>query len=76
MLRSDRNILVAGGITKVANSQTPRGYVNMDSAWLVLYKADGVLVGTVFSLPVYRDAALANGKFEYYDEAANLLASN
>ena len=76
MLRTDRNILMAAGFGKVANSQTPRGKVYMDSAWLVLYKADGVLVGSALGLPVYRKAALANGKYQYYDEAANLLASN
>ena len=76
MLRTDRNILMAAGLGKVANSQTPRGKVYMDSADLVLYEADGVLVGTVLSLPVYRKAALGNGKYQYYDEAGSLLASN
>ena len=54
----------------------PRGKVYIDSADLVLYKAEGQLVGTAFSLPVYRKAALANGKYQYYDEAGLLLASN
>lgn len=76
MLTSDRNILIAAGVGKVANSQTPRGKIYMDSADLGAYEADGVLVGTVLSLPIYRNAALADGKFEYYDEAGNLVDSN
>lgn len=76
MLRTDRNILMAAGLGKVANSQTPRGKIYMDSADLVLYEADGVLVETALSIPVYRKASLNNGKYQYYDEAGNLLASN
>lgn len=54
----------------------PRGKVYMDSVDLDLYKAEGQLVGTAFGLPVYRKAALANGKYQYYDEAGTLLVSN
>ena len=48
----------------------------MDSADLVLNKADGQLVATAFNLPVYRKASLDNGIYEYYDDAGNLISTN
>lgn len=53
-----------------------RGYVTIDSADLVLNKATGLLVGTTLGIPMYRDTALANGKFVYKDTAGNTLATN
>ena len=81
MLRSDRNIimlqcLIPAGLFKPTNSQTPRGNIQMDSAHLGTYKADGQLVGTALGIPIYRKAALADGKYQYYDEAGNVIASN
>lgn len=74
MLRADLNIPmdshrgVTGGFL--------RGKAYMDSADLILNKADGQLVATAFSLPVYRKASLANGIYEYYDDAGNLISTN
>ena len=79
MLRTDLNIVMSAlkhedwpGLI----GQKARGKIHMDSADLVLYKADGQLVGTALSIPVHRKASLANGKYEYYDEAGNVVSSN
>ena len=76
MLRSDRNILMDAGLGKVSASQHLRGKIYLDSADLLAHKADGQLVGTAFSIPVYRKDALGAGKYQYYDEAGNVIASN
>ena len=79
MLRTDRNIIEAymrGTSGRVTLAQMPLGKFSMDSADLVLNKADGVLVGTFLSLPIYRLASLANDKFVYYDSAGNSLVTN
>lgn len=76
MLRTDRNILEAAGLGKVSNSQTPRGRIDMDSADLVLYKADGQLAGSFLGIPIYRKASLANGIYEYDDDAGTELKTN
>ena len=57
----------------------PRGKITFDSAnfqiagYLV---ADKLLLGSAFGIPIFRDAVLANGIYEYYDGAGNLLATN
>ena len=57
----------------------PRGKITFDSAdyqiagYLV---ADGLLLGSAFGIPIFRDAALADGIYEYYDAAGNLLKTN
>ena len=77
MLRTDLNIIMdAARPTLGVSVAHLRGKAYLDSADLVLYKADGQLVGTAFSIPVYRKASLANGIYQYYDEAGNLLATN
>lgn len=80
MLRSDINIVhdyirdASTGRPTIAEMK--RGYIQMDSADLVLYHSDGDLVGSVLGIPVYREADLANGKFAYYDAAGNSLLTN
>jgi len=80
MLRADHNIVNDGRrATEWAGNYTVkklRGRITIDSADLVLNKADGALVGTSLGVPMYRDTALANGKFVYKDSAGNTLASN
>jgi hypothetical protein len=84
MLRSTLNIFMddarlllgSPGIAAASRIKHLRGKVYMDSAYLALHFADGDLVGTAFSLPVYRKASLDNGTYQYYDEAGNLLLTN
>lgn len=79
MLRTDRNIIEAymrGTSGKSTLAHMFRGKFSMDSADLVTNKADGELVGTFLSLPIYRKAALANGIFDYYNDAGNALLTN
>ncbi len=76
MLRSDEEIIRQGLLTaKATLGELKRGRVTFDSAD-VASKADGVLLGTVLGLPVYRDAALGAGKYVYTSEAGVVLASN
>ncbi len=80
MLRSDHNIpndarrVSEWGGSWLASKL--RGTLTIDSADLVLNKATGILVGTSLGIPMYRDSALANGKFVYKDSAGNTLATN
>ena len=53
-----------------------RGKIYMDSVHLAAYKADGQLVGTAYSIPVYREADLENGKWQYVDSAGVEIATN
>jgi len=84
MLRSDLNIFIqdaisllgSPGVAAASRVRRLRGEVTMDSADLALHKADGVLVGTAFGLPVFRDDALAAGKYVYFDAAGNTLLTN
>jgi predicted GNAT superfamily acetyltransferase len=73
MLRDDLNIVTAA---VRALATRPRGKTYMDSVDLAAYKADGQLTGAVFGIPLYRKASLADGKYQYYNEAGTLLASN
>ena len=79
MLNSDIDVLWEywkSSSGRATLSQASRGYIKMDSAHLAAHKADGVLVGSFLGIPIYRDAALANGKFNYYDADGNLLLTN
>jgi len=60
---------------KVSLGELKRGELYLDAANLSGF-ADGQLIGNICSLPVYRKASLADGKYEYYDDNGNLLASN
>ena len=79
MLNTDIDILWAYWTSSSGKATLPeakRGYIQMDSAHLVSYKADGALVGTFLGIPIYRLASLDNGKFAYYDAAGNSLLTN
>jgi hypothetical protein len=77
MLRTDRDIIVQALKTaKGTLGQLKRGYITFDSADAVSYKADGQLLDVVMGLKVNRLASLSNGKYAYYDEAGNSLATN
>ena len=79
MLNTDIDILWAYWIStsgKVTLTEAKRGKITMDSADLVLYKADGQLAGSFLGIPIFRDAALGNGKFVYTSEAGDSLLTN
>lgn len=79
MLNTDIDILWAYWVSTSGRSTLPeakRGRITMDSVDLAAYKADGQLSGTFLGIPIYRDAALANGKFVYTDYAGNSLLTN
>lgn len=77
MLRDDRDIIVQALKTaKLSLGELKRGYIQMDSAEAASEKADGELLAVIMGLKVNRLASLANGKYAYYDEAGNSLASN
>lgn len=65
------------GTAKPALHELKRGVLYIDAANISGF-ADGQLIGTILGIPLKRKAALADGKYQYYDDAAtpNLLASN
>jgi hypothetical protein len=62
---------------KVSLGGLKRGEIYLDAANVGGF-ANLQLLGNICSLPVYRKESLADGKYQYYDDAAtpNLLASN
>jgi hypothetical protein len=54
----------------------PRGKILMESNDLIANKLDGQLIGTAFSIPVYRgatDIGADNGVCGYFDQDDNLI---
>ena len=87
MLRTDLNIIEAAlrpylgspGLKTADRIQHLRGKVTFDSKALRLpapARIDGSLIGSVFGVPIFRDDALADGIYEYYDAAGTLLSTN
>ena len=88
IIRRDLNIIMddllpllgSPGITAASRIKHSRGKITFDSKDLRLplpYNvADGMLIGSAFRVPIFRDAALADDIYEYYDEAGTLLATN
>lgn len=87
MLQSDLNIIMDGlrsilgtpGLAAANSVRHLRGKITFDCAAFQITDhviADGLLVGTAFSVPIFRDAALADGIYEYYDAEGNLLKTN
>jgi hypothetical protein len=74
-LRSDftnlEDMMKAGKVS-LGLGALPRGKIYVDSANVSDF-ADGELVGNILGIPVYRKAALADGKYEYFAEG-NLVA--
>ena len=79
MLRSDRNVIedyMRGVNGRSTLPEMKRGKFYMDSADLAANKVDGQLCGSFLGIPIFRKAALADGVFQYYDDAGNLLLTN
>jgi len=75
--RSDYNAIVAFLKTAncLVNSQHKRGIFHYDCAnWSDF--ADGAHVFDVFGIRCQRKESLANGIYEYYDEAGTLIHTN
>jgi len=74
-----RDVLGSPGLATADRITHQRGKITFDSAdyqvagYLV---ADGLLLGSAFGVSIFRDAALDDGIYEYYDEAGTLLATN
>lgn len=87
IIRRDLNIIMDAllpilgnpGIAPATKIERPRGKITFDSKDLRLPApavADGLLIGSAFGIPVFRDAALADDIYEYHDEAGTLLSTN
>jgi len=77
MLRSEHVALVVliKALKPGTTTQFTRGYIDYDNTSL-----SGVTttlrVGSCLGIPVFRKAALADGKYEYDDWAGNNIAAN
>lgn len=87
MLQTDLNIIVddlrpllgSPGLAEADKVRHLRGKITFDSKALRLpapAKADGLLIGSAFGVPIFRSDALADGIYEYHDEAGTLLKTN
>ena len=56
-------------------AQMPRGYIDYDAASLSAITTT-FLVGTCLGIPIKRKSALADGKYEYDNEAGTNIATN
>ena len=71
----DIAVILKSSTCKIA-AQTKRGIFYYDCANWVLYVPDGAFVMMVHGVKCIRKASLANGKYQYYDYAGTLVASN
>jgi hypothetical protein len=76
MLREELNVVMTAIRARESDEPRLRGRITMDSAYLAAYKADNQLIGSAFSIPVYREADLGDGAWEYHDEAGNHIDGN
>lgn len=79
MLRTDLNIIqdyFRAQEEAKTMARKLRGRITFDSVDVAARYADGMLIGSYLGIPIYRDAALGNGKFVYKDAAGNSLETN
>lgn len=76
MTRSDHVTLVdLIRAVKPTVAQMPRGYIDYDAA-SISGVATTLLAGTCLGLPIKRKSALADGTYEYDNEAGTNIATN
>ena len=76
MTRSDHVTLVdLIRAVKPTVAQMPRGYIDYDAASLAAVTTT-LLVGTCLGLPIKRKSTLADGAYEYDNEAGTNIATN
>ena len=74
-----RGVLGSPGLAPASDVKHSRGRITFDSKALrlpAIARTDGLLIGTAFGVPIFRSAALADGIYEYHDEAGTLLSTN
>ena len=87
MTRTDLNVIMdalrpllgSPGLAEADRVKHSRGKITFDSKALRLpapARADGLLIGSAFGVPIFRSDALADGIYEYHDEAGTLLSTN
>ena len=79
IMDSLRSILGSPGLAAANAVKHSRGKITFDSKALRLpapARADGLLIGSAFGIPIFRSDALADGIYEYHDEAGTLLKTN
>ena len=74
-----RGVLGSPGLKAADSVKHSRGKITFDSKALRLpapARTDGLLIGSAFGIPIFRSDALADGIYEYHDEAGTLLKTN